>query len=157
MLGPNNGKLATGSFAALAITVALGGALCWADAADVVIGQRFHGNYSGVRRASEQVIEDPETWKTVWGQVHGISRPQPELPEIDFDKQSVVAVFLGNRNTGGYSIRIRAIKDNGQQVEVQVERLSPPPGGITTQALTQPYEMVVIGKPGKPVRFVAAE
>jgi hypothetical protein len=155
MFRMNNSVPTTFPMTTLATVLALGATSSWAHAADIVIQQRFSGHHSGMRTTGEQVIQDAEVWKQVWGQVYRTSRPQPEPPKIDFDKQTVLAVFLGNRNTGGYSIRITAVKDTGKETEVHVQRSSPRPGDITTQALTQPYDIVVIDKPDKPVRFVA--
>lgn len=115
---------------------------------------RFKGAYSGVKKASNQVITDNATWEKTWKKVHANRSPQPKLPAVDFEKQAVLAVFLGEKFTGGYGIHIASVKEEDKVVTVAVKTTSPPKGGITTQALTQPYELLVIAKSTKPVKFV---
>ncbi len=119
--------------------------------------RRFKGYHGGIKEVGEQVIEDATTWEKVWKQVHATLRPLPKLPEVDFERQIVLAVFMGGRNTGGYSIDITHVKDAGKFLEVSVRRMSPDARDVTTQALTAPYDMLVIEKPGKPVRFVVKD
>jgi len=120
---------------------------------DVPVQKRWSGAYCGIRTAGQHVIHDAEAWKDLWGQINRVRRPAPAPPKVDFEKHMAVAMFLGQRNTGGYSIRITAVRDTGQEVVVQVKRTSPPPGAMVTMALTQPYDVVTIAKTRKPVKF----
>jgi hypothetical protein len=56
----------------------------------------------------------------------------------------LVAVFQGQKNTGGYSIAITAIERNGDQLVVRATFGGPDPGGMVTQALTSPAHVVSI-------------
>jgi hypothetical protein len=134
------------------------------DGPDVL---RFRGVCCGVHTESRQVIEDEATWKKVWGQANDgnmwtLFGGRPTLPKIDFDKQMVLAVFMGLRRNVN-SIEIVAIKDTGKQVEVHVHSSDPPKVGrakpvafhlVRLNMITAPYDIVVIPKPNKPVKFV---
>ena len=100
------------------------------------------------------MIDNLETWKKVWREVHQAVSPKPKLPKVDFEKQVVLAVFMGEKNTGGYRIQIRGMKDTGKKIEVSVKTTSPPQDGFSIQVLTQPYEFLIAEKPAKPVKFV---
>ncbi len=128
-------------------------AVC-AEADDGKAKSRFTGSYSGATKAGEQVVTDAATWEKVWKKVHSTVSPQPKLPAVDFEKHAVIAVFLGQRNTGGHGIRIKGVVEKEDFVEVVVLKTSPGPGAITTQALTQPYDMLIVPKPTKRVKFV---
>ena len=56
----------------------------------------------------------------------------------------LVAVFQGQRNTGGYSIAITAIERNGDQLVVRATFGVPGPGAMVTQVLTSPAHVVSI-------------
>jgi hypothetical protein len=56
----------------------------------------------------------------------------------------IVAVFQGQKNTGGYSIRISGIERRGDQLVVRATFSAPGPGAIVTQALTSPAHVVSI-------------
>jgi hypothetical protein len=53
-------------------------------------------------------------------------------------------VFQGQKNTGGYSIRISGIERRGDQLVVRATFSAPGPGAIVTQALTSPAHVVSI-------------
>jgi hypothetical protein len=56
----------------------------------------------------------------------------------------LVAVFQGQQNTGGYSVRITAIERSGDQLTVRATFGVPGPGAIVTQVLTSPAHVVSI-------------
>ena len=99
------------------------------------------------------VVEDQKGWEEVWSGMEGNVQPKPETPKVDFDKHKVIAVFMGRRMTGGYSVKITGIEENGKLV-VKVKESGPPPGAMVTMALTSPYHVMVVPKTDKPVEFV---
>lgn len=127
---------------------------CLASVGHAEEKQRFSGQQSGVKKPAQKVIDNLETWKKVWREVHQAVSPKPKLPKVDFEKQVVLAVFMGEKNTGGYRIQIRGMKDTGKKIEVSVKTTSPPQDGFSIQVLTQPYEFLIAEKPAKPVKFV---
>ncbi len=54
----------------------------------------------------------------------------------------VIAVFQGNRSTGGYAVEITQIVEKENSVEVFAKETSPSPDSMVTQAFTQPYRIV---------------
>lgn len=125
-----------------------------AGAEEIVgIEEQWKGNYSGYTAPSHMVIETEDQWREVWEQVHRFRRPRPELPGLDFEEKMVVAVFMGQRSSGGYRIEITQITEKKKEIVVDVVQKEPPPGSIRTMALTQPYHMVVIKKSRLSVSF----
>ncbi len=128
-----------------------------AEDVDVPIQKRFSGGHGGVRTAGQQVIGDAETWETLWKKIHRTRTPAPKLPDVDFEKQTVIAVFMGERTSGGYGIRVTSVTETAKEIVVSIARRSPPPGAMTISVMTQPYDMVVVAKSDKPVRFGARQ
>ena len=128
--------------------------VCLASVGHAEEKQRFSGQQSGVKKPAQKVIDNLESWKKVWREVHQTVSPKPKLPKVDFEKQVVLAVFMGEKNTGGYRIQIQGMKDTGKKIEVSVKTTSPPQDGFSIQVLTQPYEFLIAEKPAKPVKFV---
>jgi hypothetical protein len=60
------------------------------------------------------------------------------------DGRVLVAVFQGQQNTGGYSIRITAIERRGDQLVVRATFSSPGAGAMVTQVLTSPAHVASI-------------
>lgn len=69
---------------------------------------------------------------------------QGDIPGVDFDKSVVVFLLAGMRNTGGWSVAPESARVEGDTVVVKAKIEGPPPGGITTQAITYPYAVVAI-------------
>lgn len=71
------------------------------------------------------------------------------VPTVDFSQNNVVALFMGQKNTGGYSISVKkvTIEDN----TAIINTLETKPEGMATMALTAPYCIVVIAKTDKVV------
>ena len=65
---------------------------------------------------------------------------------VDFDKESLVLLALGEKPTGGYWARITGVQREGQQLYVQGLANRPSQDQAVTQALTYPYDAVVISK-----------
>lgn len=77
-----------------------------------------------------------------WTRAHGTRLELPPLPEVDFRREAILAVFQATKPTGGYGLEIQSISVQQGDVFVDVREISPPPGSITTQALTTPWVMV---------------
>ena len=73
---------------------------------------------------------------------------------IDFNREIVVAIFLGEKPTGGFAVEIvRVGRQNGEFV-VDYKEINPASGAMVTQALTQPFHIVRIdGEVGTKVTF----
>jgi hypothetical protein len=55
-----------------------------------------------------------------------------------------LAVFWGQKPTGGYSIGVRSVRTEGNRVVIRLSLEEPPPDAILTQALTYPYAAAVV-------------
>lgn len=104
------------------------------------------GAYSGVGNQKDAVIQDQEDWSALWSEFSSNVKPAPELPEINFEEELVIACFVGYQNSGGHSIEIKQVyKENGKLVIVR-NHIAPGKNCIVTMAITQPYCMIKIPK-----------
>lgn len=109
------------------------------------------GSWSGHNDRKNYVIKDNTKWSNLWDIVHLRVTPKPELPDINFNDEMIIAVFQGSRPTGGYNIEITGIIEKENSIEVFIKETSPV--GIVTLVLTQPYHIVKIKKADKEVIF----
>jgi hypothetical protein len=70
---------------------------------------------------------------------------------VDFKKSDVVVVYMGQKNTGGYSVTIESIRVDGNTTYLKKKETKPKPGGMVSMALTAPYVIVEIPKTDKVV------
>lgn len=84
------------------------------------------------------VARDDAEWDRIWAR---IGRPAPRL--LGFG-ESAVAAFAGMRPTGGWSVRAAGAVDDGHGPLVLFSVQGPPPGTLSTQALTSPWTITTV-------------
>ena len=115
------------------------------------------GVWSGHTSQAYYAIQDAEEWTRVWNQHQQIFIPPTPPPTIDFSNATVIAVFMGECRTTGYSIEVKEIIGTGLTVIVKVEKVYPGKGCVVGMALTHPYHIVQTNKINKHVIFETSE
>lgn len=145
----NPSPLLIAPFLAVALAVALGLACrsgCGEEPREATIphAEVAGGPMSAVQEQRFVVARDESAWSELWSE-HGRNQlPPPLLPEVDFDESLVVAVFLGSRPSGGYSVRIEEVVERGDGFVVRAVETRPAPDVMTTAALTAPFHAVSV-------------
>ena len=65
----------------------------------------------------------------------------------------VVANFLGEQHTGGYSITVDKVINTEKYTQIIFSTHRPKPGSMRTMQITQPYIMIKVAKSKKPIIF----
>jgi len=102
------------------------------------------GSRSGVREPRQLVLRSQAEWKILWGQHVSVDANPTPPPAIDFAKELVAAVFLGEKPTGGYDTAISRAQRSDDAVVIYYRERIPAPGALVTQSLTQPFHIVRI-------------
>ena len=108
------------------------------------------GYRSGVREALQVVIRNQDEWNAFWKRHSSIDTNPTPAPIIDFNREMLVGIFLGEKSTGGYEIEIVRAEKRDSSLYFYYQGKSPPPGAMVTQALTQPFHLVRVAKYDKP-------
>ena len=93
----------------------------------------WKGQYGGPIDAGTEVAADASAWTRLWlmlGQ---------DAPALDFTQYFAVAVFAGERPTGGYTVEFLDPVPKGMDLAVRyrIKR----PAGFSTQAIAQPWKV----------------
>lgn len=112
------------------------------------------GSYSGVTESVREVITDAVRWQQLWRSHTSNMRPGPKLPDIDFSKEIVVAVFLGQQASGGYGIEVTKVERFDGKTYIYCSTFVPDDDAGCITALTQCHHLVVIPRWDGPVTFV---
>ena len=97
---------------------------------------------------SARVIRSEEEWKSFLTGTLGFAGA---APAVDFRSETVVAIFAGQKPTGGYSVRVEKVTDEstaGQPSRATVHHqvIAPPAGAMLIQVLTYPYVVIRVSK-----------
>ena len=107
------------------------------------------GYHSKITKPFVAVVRDIETYAV-------LSRLDENLPKLDsdfFKEKAVLAAFLGERNTGGYSVEITP-----SPIDVNVLEKKPGKGVMVTQMITSPFKIVSLeGGSSEAVRLMLDE
>lgn len=99
------------------------------------------GERSAVTIRKNYLIASPSDYALLWRMLDA----QGEPPEIDFETESVLAVFAGRQSTAGYEIRVKHIEDETAR-KVLLAFTKPNENCLTAQAIIEPYQIVVVPK-----------
>ncbi len=98
-----------------------------------------HGTQSEIKKRTNYLITSQEGLTKLWKLIQANA---PE-PKVDFNTHAIIAVFAGQKPTGGYSISVTKIED-GEMRNVVVTLTSPGADCMVTQAVTTPYQIVTV-------------
>lgn len=93
----------------------------------------WKGQYGGPIVAGTEVAADAGAWTRLW-----LTLGQ-DAPALNFEKYFAVAVFAGERPTGGYTIEFLDSVPKGSDLMVRYQIKTPT--GFSTQAITQPWKV----------------
>jgi hypothetical protein len=102
----------------------------------------------GVTAPDYQLLRTPDELATAWNRAHGAALQAPPLPGVDFDRETMLAVFLGQKPTGGYGAEVRGVTLEGGDLFIDLVETEPGAGSMVTQALTSPWLLVRVPRGG---------
>jgi hypothetical protein len=103
---------------------------------------------AGVDMAAFQLLRTNEELAAAWGRAYGASLQPPPVPAADLERETLLAVFLGSKPTGGYGAEVRGVTLEGGDLFVDLVESAPGPGAMVTQALTSPWLIVRVPRGG---------
>jgi hypothetical protein len=108
---------------------------------------------SGVREERFAVVRDDAAWRALWDEHKRFFAPPPPPPAVDFTREMVIAVFLGERPNLCYAVAIEAIRAAAALL-VEYREHAPPPAALCGAALSFPAHLVRLQRSAAPVQFV---
>ncbi len=109
---------------------------------------QWRGQYGGYPEFATRVLRGTEAWAGFWKQVN---RDMPR--QLDPAAEMAVAVFVGERRTGGYVVQVLSAGVEKDDFIVVYEERAPGPDQFVTQALTTPWVVAVVPLSDRPVVF----
>ncbi|MHA1389678.1 MAG: protease complex subunit PrcB family protein [Candidatus Thorarchaeota archaeon] len=89
-------------------------------------------------------ITNKTIWEDLWQFLYSGHSHPPELPIVNFTSEMLIAVFQGERGSGGYLINITRIIVTNTQYIVYIDEPHPGENCVVTAVMTYPYHTVKI-------------
>ena len=105
------------------------------------------------------VFQNQPDWSNFWSSNASpdANSKKPPIPAVDFSRQQAIAVTLGSRPTGGFSIQIDQIEKLGapqsQEWVVRYTEKVPGPDCFVTQQTTTPTIFILTAASDAPIRM----
>jgi len=129
----------------LPLVLGCGAAVKSDEKATVVIAQ-WSGQHGGSSTPGIRELRTTDQWQSFWQQV---GREPPRV--LDTSAEMAAAIFLGEKNTGGYGAEIIAARVREGRLVIDYRESSPAPDAMVTQALTSPWVVAIISRSELPV------
>ena len=102
------------------------------------------GDQSGIALEQPQLfkIETQAQWEQFWSQHRANVIPAPDLPQVDFPREMVIAAVDQDEPSGGFGFEITDIEDVEGRLVVRVRKDVPGPDCVVTAVITQPFHIV---------------
>lgn len=94
-------------------------------------------------------LKNKEQLEQLWRSMY--TSDGPALPAVDFSTHEVLAVFDGSHSSGGYGVEVVSVQDSNTARQVVIRRIVPDENCITTDAITNPFILVVLPKSNLPI------
>jgi len=111
------------------------------------------GSSSGISESTQIVIRTRDEWVAFWRRHTRNQVDPPAAPPVDFSRDMVVGIFLGERGTGGYAIELTKVERDGSHLRISYRSQTPDSGAMLTQVLTQPYHLIKLSRDDGPLIF----
>jgi hypothetical protein len=117
----------------------------------VLFSFRFN---TGFKERERLVIRNADQWAQAWARITQNVQPARPVPAVDFAREMIVLVAIGQRPTGGYVITIDGVSEADGRLYAEVRERSPGRGCNTSEGLTQPIDVVRVPRREGTVFFV---
>ena len=110
--------------------------------------------FSAIDFPLEAVVRDQDAWDALWA-LHAGGEP----PAVQFDREMVVAVFIGMRANTAYRVRLDRILpvDTGGLLVEYVEEEIRKKGRVFSDIVTTPFVIAVLPTTSDPVSFAGTK
>lgn len=104
-----------------------------------VVLQKAHG---GPEDAKFIIAQEPSIVADFYKELNTTISPAYAVPEIDYSKEQLLLLCMGQKHTGGYAIEVTDMVKEGNTLTVLVKETTPEPGAMVTSVLTNPFCIV---------------
>ena len=119
----------------------------------ILVVELHSGNNGRFEAKEQKVITTKEGLTDVWTKAYGNYLKKDPVPEVDFSKNVVLLVAMGEKNAGGYTIKINKVVGSKLNTVVSILETNPGKNCNLTTAMTYPFQIVQIEKQAKEIVF----
>lgn len=121
---------------------------------ELSILRKFPPSASGGYAAPAQEIHrDAASFATAWKKANAHMAPVPPPPAVDFSKEMVALVALGQKPNSGFSVEIVGIRRTESSLRILFAAREPAAGTMSAAVMTNPWHAVVLTRDDGPIEW----
>ena len=113
--------------------------------------RQWKGSFCLIKDSREIVLSERDVWRTLWHEMNG---EDSKTPRVDFDRQMVVGIFLGEKPVAGYTVSLLPAKEENGQIVIHYVVAEPPANQPAATVIVHPYHLMTIPKTDKKIVFI---
>jgi len=112
------------------------------------------GIQSAITEPGDYIIDNKELLDSLWLLHYSYISAQPESPNINFDEEVVIGVFMGEKPSSGFWVKLDSIfVENGEQIVLVSANTEPEDNATIVQMATQPFFFAATTKTKHNIKF----
>lgn len=123
------------------------------DSTDIKFEVIKQGTISGFTDEKMIVIDNNDDYQKAMAVVYYNLDQMPVVPDVDFNKYTVILAAFGTKNTDGYTINISRILSSKNNIIVNVSETTFSENCKVNQVVISPYEIIKVKKREKEIKF----
>lgn len=113
-----------------------------------------HININSPKTALEFYRPDPQTLPDEIANWIELSKEIPLVQDREYMGQRYVLITEGMKPTGGYSVEVVGVYKRANILEIWVQSIEPGPDEAVTQAITYPFDLIILEEKALELRFI---
>lgn len=110
-------------------------------------------NTAGPEAPQIIVAKEPDIVNDFFAKVNSASGSHFAVPKVDYSKEMLMILCMGQKNSGGYQIAIKNIEENTLSWVVTVQEMEPAPGDMALTMITKPFYVAKLKTTHKKIVF----
>ncbi len=119
----------------------------------VEFGTVARGDQSGFQGPQQLVIRTREGWQAAWARHASNRLPPPPCPEIDFSRDMVVVLALGDRPSAGFGLEVESVAKDGAFLRIRARERAPAKGTAQAAVVSRPFHILRVPRSPGPVEI----
>lgn len=109
------------------------------------------GSHGNITEPQTIIVNEPSELEELYAIINSTRRPGLEIPQIDFKDEVVIAVSAGQKNHGGYDIKLIKVEDSEEFRDFYFEIVPPAPDAPVTMAICSPFLIIKTQRDNKQI------
>jgi hypothetical protein len=110
------------------------------------------GPKSNIENKGVRLITNDRELQEVYVKINSTRKPIIEIPEVNWNNQTVIAAFAGRKSTAGYSLEIYQVREREKERIYQFAEIpSSSAADVVSTVITTPYMIVLVNNDGKKI------